>query len=38
VMGIVPLYLAVRGWFSRDDDRARDRAAGLATYTTLSGE
>jgi hypothetical protein len=36
VMGIVPLYLAVRGWFSRDDDQARDRAAGLATYTQVA--
>ena len=36
VMGIVPLYLALRGWFSRDDDQARDRAAGLATYTQVA--
>jgi len=36
VMGIVPLFLAVRGWFSHDDDEARDRAAGLAAYTQVA--
>jgi hypothetical protein len=32
VMGVVPMYLAVRGWFSDDDDEARGLAAGLAAY------
>ena len=35
VMGVVPMYLAVRGWFSGDDEAARARAAGLSAY--LSG-
>jgi hypothetical protein len=36
-MGVVPMYLAVRGWFSHDDDEAAtDRAAGLAAYTRLT--
>jgi sugar phosphate permease len=35
-MGIVPMYLAVRGWFSRDEDEARGRAAGLAAYAQVA--
>jgi hypothetical protein len=36
VMGAVPMYLAVRGWFAHDDEAAGDRAAGLAAYTRLT--
>jgi len=36
VMGVIPMYLAVRGWFSHDDDDARGRAAGLAAYTQVA--
>jgi hypothetical protein len=36
VMGVVPMYLAVRGWFSRDDETAGERAAGLAAYAQLT--
>jgi hypothetical protein len=38
VMGIVPMFLAVRGWFSHDDDAARERAAGIAAITQLANE
>jgi hypothetical protein len=39
VMGLVPMFVAVRGWFSHEDDAARGRAAGIAAYTQLtSGE
>ena len=36
VMGLVPMGLAVRGWFSRGDDVAIDRASGLAAYTQVA--
>ena len=36
VMGLRPMCLAARGWFSHDDEAARDRAAGLAAYTRLT--
>jgi hypothetical protein len=36
VMGVVPICLAARGWFSHDDEVASDRAAGLAAYTRLT--
>jgi hypothetical protein len=35
-MGVVPTYLAVRGWLSHDDGAARERAAGLADYSRLT--
>ena len=36
VMGIVPLALAVHGWFERDDETGRQRAARIAAYTDLT--
>jgi hypothetical protein len=36
VMGLVSMVLAVRGWFSHDDEAARDRAVGLAAYARLT--
>jgi hypothetical protein len=36
VMGLVPMYLAIRGWFSRDDDTARARATGIAAFTQVA--
>jgi hypothetical protein len=36
VMGIVPLFLAIRGWFSHDDEQARERPGGLAAYTQVA--
>jgi hypothetical protein len=36
VMGLVPMVMAIRGWFSGDDSAARSRAAGLASFTQLA--
>ena len=36
VMGLVPMVIAIRGWFSGDDDAARSRAAGIASFTQLA--
>jgi hypothetical protein len=33
IMGLVPMVMAIRGWFSGDDDAARTRAAGIAAFT-----
>jgi hypothetical protein len=32
LMGLVPMFMAIRGWLSGEDDRARTRAAGIASY------
>jgi hypothetical protein len=36
VMGLVPMVLAIRGWFSGDDSAARSRASGIASFTRLA--
>jgi hypothetical protein len=36
VMGLVPMFLAIRGWFSGDDESARSRASGIASFTQLA--
>jgi hypothetical protein len=36
VMGLVPMVIAIRGWFSGDDDAARSRASGIASFTQLA--
>jgi len=36
VMGLVPMVLAIRGWFSDDESTARARAAGIASFTRLA--
>jgi hypothetical protein len=36
VMGLVPMVMAIRGWFSGDESSARSRAAGIASFTQLA--
>ena len=36
VMGLVPMVIAIRGWFSDDDRAARSRASGIASFTQLA--
>src|SRR4051794_33122777 len=33
VMGLIPMVMAIRGWFEGDDGAARTRAAGIAAFT-----
>ena len=36
VMGVIPMFIAIRGWFEHDDSAARSRAAGLAAFTQVA--
>ncbi len=36
VMGVVPMFMAIRGWFEDDNSAARSRASGLAAFTQVA--
>jgi hypothetical protein len=36
VMGVVPMFMAIRGWFEDNDSAARSRASGLAAFTQMA--
>ena len=36
VMGVVPMFMAIRGWFEDDSSAARSRASGLAAFTQVA--
>src|SRR5215211_5187938 len=36
LMGLVPMVLAIRGWFSGDDSAARSRASGIVGFAQVA--
>ncbi|MDX6655294.1 MAG: hypothetical protein QOH62_87 [Solirubrobacteraceae bacterium] len=36
IMGLVPLVMAIRGWFDGDSSEGKSRAAGIAAFTQMA--